>query len=60
MNAQAFDDSTFEIVYGQNVWYNSISSEGNHWSDLVWAPGITYGISGSNNTDLFPLEFPYE
>lgn len=59
MNAQAFDDSTIEIVYGQNVWYNSISSEGNHWSDLVWAPGITYDISGSNNADFFPLEFPY-
>ena len=56
MNAQAFDDSTVESYYGQNFWYNSFISEGNFWSDLAWILGITYDISGSNNTDLFPLQ----
>ena len=56
LNAQAFDDSTVNSYFGQNLWYNIAVNEGNFWSDLAWIPGITYDISGSNNTDLFPLQ----
>ncbi len=60
MDAQAKDDSTVNSYFGQNTWFNSLINEGNFWSELVWVPGITYDISGSNNTDLYPLQNPYE
>ncbi len=58
MDAQAFDDSTIESHFGQNTWFYPLISEGNYWSDLIWIPGITYDINGSNNTDPFPIQNP--
>ncbi len=49
--SQAYDDST------NNFWYNSVTQEGNYWSD--WSGTGSYSIDGSaNSVDLYPLEEP--
>jgi len=50
-----------------NTWYNTITKEGNYWSDYTGKEGrrkgigdIPYNISGGSNQDLYPLVKPYE
>ncbi len=48
--SQGFDSGT------NNIWYDILSSEGNHWSDWISGP---YTISGSaGSEDLYPLAAP--
>jgi len=49
--SQAFDDGL------DNIWYNTLISEGNYWSD--WLSG-DYHINGSADaTDPYPLDNPF-
>ncbi len=56
--SQVNDDSNSASDYGPNIWYNATLSQGNYWSELIWFPGVTYAIDGSDNEDLYPLENP--
>ncbi len=50
-NSQALDDST------NNYWYDTLTLEGNYWSD--WSGTGSYAIDGSTGTeDLYPLDEP--
>jgi len=56
--SQVYDDSSAASENGPNIWYNATLSQGNYWSELIWFPGATYAIRGSDNEDLYPLENP--
>ncbi len=58
--SQACDDYSIGGSFGKNIWYNNETLSGNFWSDLIWSPGITYEIDGSDCVDLYPLEYPIE
>jgi len=49
--SQAYDDGS------ENLWYNSVNNEGNHWSD--WNGVGSYLIDGSAGAmDLYPFSDP--
>jgi len=52
-NSQAFDECT------DNIWYDTVTLEGNYWSD--WSGTGTYSIDGSaSSEDPYPLDEPAE